>query len=194
MDVRLEPIFSADSDWQANACLNYTHDSTEIYIMGYKLAADELVNYVLTTTSHQDSLVYPICFLYRQYIELRLKEVIKSGRQLLDEPGNFPQHHDISKLWQIVIPILKKVFRDEAEPFDYSVAEHIVTEFTRLDPGSFSFRYPTDKAGTKSLKGIRHINLRRLAEYVDAFSESLEAASSGIGTYNDCKQDMLVGY
>jgi hypothetical protein len=158
--------------------------------MGYKLAADELVSYVLTTTSHQDSLVFPICFLYRQYLELRLKEVIQSGRKLLDEPGNFPQHHDISKLWQIVVPILKKAFKDEAEPFDYSAAEHVVTEFSRLDPGSFAFRYPTDKAGAKSLDGIRHINLRRLADYIEAFSESLEAVSAGIGMYNEYKYEM----
>lgn len=191
---KIEQIFAADSDGYANACLNYMYDSTEIYIMGYKLAADELVNYVLTTTSHQDSLVFPICFLYRQFIELRLKEVIQSGRKLLDEPGTFPQHHDIRKLWQIVIPILKKAFKDETEPFDYSVAEHVVIEFSRLDPGSFAFRYPTDKTGAKSLEGIRHINLRRLAEYVDAFSDSLEAASAGIGMYNDFKQEMLSGH
>ena len=80
----LGPIFTSDVDWRFNACLNWTNDTLELYVIGYKEAADKLVENIMDTPRYQDTLVFPICFLYRQYIELRLKELIKSGRCLLD--------------------------------------------------------------------------------------------------------------
>ena len=106
----IEPIFSSDGDWRCNACLNWFHDSLELYAYGYKDAADTLVAKVMMTGRHQDYLVFPICFLYRQYIELRLKEIIRSGRSLLDDLEAFPKHHKILNLWDCMVVILRKIF------------------------------------------------------------------------------------
>ena len=111
----LEPIFTSDHDWHCNACINWSHDALELYTMGYKEAADNLVEQIVEGGILQDALVYPICFLYRQYIELRLKELIKSGRRLLEENGMFPQHHKIEHLWELAVTIMNKVFIDETE-------------------------------------------------------------------------------
>ena len=107
----MEPIFTSDEDWHCNACLNWSDDALELYVLGYKMAADSLVAQIIETGRYQDSLVFPVCFLYRQYIELRLKEVIRSGRRLLDEPGAFPQHHKIQHLWDLCICHFKEGFR-----------------------------------------------------------------------------------
>ena len=68
-------LFSPDTDWKNNACLNWCHDPMHLYISGYKDAADILANRVIESGNNQDSLVYPIAFLYRQYIELQLKNI-----------------------------------------------------------------------------------------------------------------------
>jgi len=190
----LEPIFASDKDWHCNACLNWSGDAMELYILGYKKAADNLVAQVMETSRHQDSLVFPVCFLYRQYIELRLKEVIRSGRRLLDEPGVFPPHHKIQHLWDCAVSILKKVFAEEIEPPDLSIASHVVAEFSKLDPESVAFRYPIDKQGANPLEGLRHINLRRVAEYVDAFAKIMDAGSMAISVYLDHKNEMTSYY
>lgn len=191
----VEPIFVSDDDWRCNACLNWLHDNFELYALGYKEAADYLVAQVNETGRHQDILVFPICFLYRQYIELRLKEVIRSGRRLLGEPGDFPQHHKIQHLWDCAVSILKKVFDEEIEPPDLlSIASHVVAEFSKLDPDSFAFRYPVDKQGANPLEGLTHINLRRVAEYVSAFAEVMEAGSMAISVYMDQRSEMATYY
>jgi hypothetical protein len=190
----LEPIFASDQDWHCNACLNWSHDVLELYILGYKEAADRLVAQVNERPSHQDSLVFPICFLYRQYIELRLKEVIHTGRLLLDDQGTFPQHHKISHLWEVAAGILKKVFAEDSDPPDLSIAAHVVGEFSKLDPDSFAFRYPTDKHGGKLLRDVTHINLRRVAEYVNAFSDIIDAASMGMSVYLEQKYEFASYY
>jgi hypothetical protein len=175
--------------------LNWSNDALELYVLGYKEAADSLVERVMETGRHQDSLVFPICFLYRQYIELRLKEVIQSGRRLLDEPGTFPQHHNIQHLWDTAVAILKKVSAGDIEPPDFlTLPSHVVAEFSKIDPDSFAFRYPSDKQGANPLEGLAHINLRRVAEYVNAFSNAIDAGSMAISVYLDQKNEFASYY
>jgi hypothetical protein len=191
----LIPIFAPAEGGQSNACLNWLSDPFEVYVMGYKEAADSLINQVMESGSHQDILVFPICFLYRQYIELRLKEVIRSGRLLLDEPDGFPQHHNLQKLWPVALGVLKKVYAEDLEPEDdLALAAHVVEQFSSVDQGSFAFRYPTDKSGNNPLDGIRHINLYRVAEYVNAFAEVMDAGSMGISVYLDQKSEIASHY
>ena len=146
-DRKIEPIFCADDDWQANACLNWVHDPIEIFAIGYKEAGDKLVEYVIDKSRDQDILVYPILFLYRQYIELRLKEIIREGRKLLEEGSTFPKHHKILDLWNTAKTLAIKAFENESEPLDLIHAEHVIVEFSKIDPDSFSFRYPESKEG-----------------------------------------------
>ena len=188
----LEPIFTADDDWHCNACLNWSNDALELYVIGYKEAADNLVERIMQTGRHQDSLIFSTCFLYRQYIELRLKEIIRSGRRLLDNPGKFPQHHNIQYLWDTAVTILRKVSDGNIEPPDFlTLPSHVVTEFSRIDPVSFAFRYPSDKDGNNTLQGLSHINLRRVAQYVNAFASAMDAGSTAISVYLDHKNEFI---
>jgi hypothetical protein len=188
-----EPLFTSADDWQCNARLNWSDDPLELYAIGYKEAADILVKQVMETAFHQDALVYPICFLYRQYIELRLKEIIQSGRKLLDEKGSFPKHHKIQTLFATVKEVIKGVFQNEKEP-NLSLPEHVISEFSKLDPDSSSFRYPTDKSGMSLISAISHINMRHLYEYIGKFAEDMDAISFSISVYHDRKREIQSCY
>ena len=50
----LEPIFTSDHDWHCNACINWSHDALELYTMGYKEAADNLVEQIVEGGILQD--------------------------------------------------------------------------------------------------------------------------------------------
>lgn len=141
------PLFTSAEDFHNNACVNWCLDPLELYTTAYKEAAEKLVKEVVSSHRHQDTLVYPIVFLYRQYIELRLKEIIRSGRKFLDEPGDFPTTHRIHELWSSAKIIIKKILENEEEKPDFEFVEHVLAEFSNYDPESFSFRYPTDKKG-----------------------------------------------
>ncbi|MBF0411762.1 MAG: hypothetical protein HQK70_03510 [Desulfamplus sp.] len=188
--MEIEPVFCCDHDWKANACLNFSDDPIHLYAKGYKEAGDLLVEYVLVAENEQDTLIYPIVFLYRQYIELRLKEIIREGRILLEEGNDFPKHHKIFDLWCLAKKIILKSFDNEEESPDLKYAEHVIREFSQIDPDSFSFRYPTTKNGDKTLDGVLHINIRRLATHVEALSKDLESISIGISVYRDWQKEM----
>ena len=55
-------------------------------------------------------LIYPIVFLYRQYLELRLKEIINEERKLLKKSEyGYPEHHKLDKLWPTAKGIVRQV-------------------------------------------------------------------------------------
>jgi hypothetical protein len=187
---KIEPIFCADDDWQENACLSWLNDPIELYAIGYKEAGDRIVEFVLKKAKDQDVLIYPIVFLYRQYVELRLKEIIREGRILLEDGNNFPTHHNIWDLWCTAKKIAFKAFQNENEPPDLKYAEHAIKEFSLIDPDSFSFRYPTTKKGDPILDGVTHINIHRLAMHTEELSKDLERINTGISFYRNLQREM----
>ncbi|OGW83349.1 MAG: hypothetical protein A2987_01230 [Omnitrophica bacterium RIFCSPLOWO2_01_FULL_45_10] len=188
-----DELFKSDIDWAHNACLNYTHDMSEVYISGYKLAGDVLVGYIKQKKCDQDLLVYPIGFLYRQYLELRLKDIIKLGIELYDMNNKMPTHHKIVELWALAKEILKKAW-PKGDIKDLAIIEKCIKEYAKADPASQSFRYSEDREGNKTLEGISHINLRNLANVIERISSLLDGASCGLSEELELKKSIESEY
>ena len=190
--MKITPIFTSAEDFKCNACLNWSDDTLEIYTIGYKEAAERLANHLIKDNCRIDAVVFPICFLYRQYVELRLKQIIRTGRGLIDELEEFPQNHKIERLWENAKDIIDKAIDSDLSEIipDIGLIEHVVSEFVKYDPQSFSFRYPTDKNGNNPLEDIKHINIRHLSEYMKKFSTAMDNASFVISVYLDHKREM----
>jgi flagellin-specific chaperone FliS len=190
-----KPLFMPDDDWQNNACINQkvaAHD-LDLFAEGYKTAADILVKQVVEHSSHQDTLVYPIVFLYRQHIELRFKEIIREGLSLLEEDQDFPMTHRLDRLWPRVKELIEKLWPDE-DTEELSLIEHVVDEFCAIDPESMSFRYPEDRCGNNPLSGLTHVNIRHLAEMIDEVYNILFGVSAAISEYKDAQYQLRVAF
>lgn len=178
-----------DSDWWHNACLDYFPSGWGIYSSGYKLGADLLVQHVLNTREDQDLVIYPIVFLYRQFIELRLKELIKNGSALIDDSKGIPMHHNILNLWTDCRKILEEVWPD-GNTEDLDSVEDCIKEFAKIDPKSMAFRYPIEKDGTSSLpKELRHINIRNLGQVMQRLGSLLDGCDTGISEMLSWKEE-----
>lgn len=121
-------LFDHADDWYHNACLNWRYDNWELYASGYKTAAHILVQYVVDTRSERDTLVFPIVFNYRQYIELRCKEIIRVGRILSNEPAEFPLTHDLLKLWKVCREIIADT-EPSASEADFEAIDESIAQF-----------------------------------------------------------------
>lgn len=184
---------SHQEDWWDNACLNWSHDAWTLYASGYGEAADLLVRHIEEHGAGQDMLVYPILFLYRQYLELEIKDLIRQGRRLQDIPGGFPKHHDIAGLWRTCHQLLSEIAPDDSVE-ELKQIDRLIEEFAAVDPSSMAFRYPEDKKGNDSLPGITHINLRNVREVMTAISNLLTGASCQIDEYLSIKSEMAAEY
>lgn len=185
-----DQLFIGADDWWMNACVNWYHDPTEAYISGYKEAGDTLVNSVADRSGSADTLFFPIVFLYRHYIELRLKSLLHDGHRLLDQANDQKPEHRLSKLWPKVRAILVELWPDGSEE-DLATTDSLIAQFERIDPRSTTFRYPRGLDGEKSLDiESRRINLRNLKEVVGAMSIILEGSAAAISEYQGYKNDM----
>ncbi|MFN3188772.1 MAG: hypothetical protein ACK42D_04510 [Candidatus Paceibacteria bacterium] len=185
-----DQLFVEAEDWQMNACLNWYHDPTELYIVGYKEAGDALVQSVANRNGTADSLIFPIVFLYRQYIELRLKSLLLEGSRLLDIAYEQKRGHQLSKLWPKVRSILAELW-PEGSKTGFVVFDCLIAQFEQVDPGSTTFRYPKDLYGNNSLKiDSPRVNLRNLKEVVGAMAVILEGAAAAISEFQGLKRGM----
>lgn len=182
MSRKGKQLIRSDLDPWFNACLNFTHDQLGLYASGYLHAAEILNRHVLESRGKgSDTLVYPIIFLYRQYIELQLKSLIKHGSIVLYSPEKYLKTHDIKQLWKQCRKILEKIFEEDSESLDE--IEESIYQLSEIDPSSEAFRYPVDKKGKKTLQGITHINLKNIYEIMTRVCSLLEGADTGISEY-----------
>ena len=173
------------------------------YTIAYQEAVNLLIDNMIITG--RQNIVFPTIFLYRQYIELMLKEIILNNWSYLEISKPFPKSHDIYKLWEICRKAMqetdKLVDPGFAESQDYIIEiiqayddiETDLKKFAEIDPDSQHFRYPVDSQGNP-----REVNrellielLREFPELVKRISDNLDAISTGIYTILQIKYDGL---
>ena len=59
--------------------------------------------------------------------------------------------------------------------------EEVIRQTDAVDPGSFSFRYATNKKGEVLLPELRHVNVRHLGEVMNSVFMMLGAIYSWLG-------------
>src|SRR5690606_22299473 len=77
---------------------------------------------------------------------------------------------------------------------DIKNIKKIITEFVKVDPDSFSFRYPKDKEGNQTLAGIQYINLRKLRDQMNILKVCLDKYYLVVSVLRDYQIDMRADY
>jgi hypothetical protein len=158
---RGDRLFTSERYSHHNAQINYSYNDDVLYkyVSGYKEAADRLVRSLTEDRRHIDLVVFPTVFLYRQYLELRLKQLLREGSYLIEKPFVLRKQHRLDTLWYECKSLLKQI---EPKVTDQEVAglEACIIEFHTIDPFSMAFRYHVDTQGNPSLPpDLRHINI-----------------------------------
>ena len=175
-----------------------TGDVWDAYADGYLEAVGKLIINVEDNEFFHDTFGYPIFFLFYHYLEIRMKEIIKNGRDLIDEPPNFSKGHDLIQLWGECKRILKKLEGwteynelDDETRRNYLTIDHFIKEIG-IDNYAQSFRYPVDRDGNPLLSSqqIQTLNVHNLAIVVKWLSFLLEGISTGIDEERKNKREI----
>lgn len=174
------------------SCVSFGHD-LHLYALGFRQGAETLLAAVREDRRFRDSLVYPIVYNLRHAVELLLKQVIRAGRHLLDEPGDFPDSHKLDDLWKACKPLLEQIWSDDPA---YETVESAIERLVQLDPEGEAFRYPL----TRKRKGerqptidpeLQRLDLGALAADVLGAIDLLDGADTGIDVHADWQREML---
>jgi hypothetical protein len=180
-------VFRATGAMTHLAWIPRTVDQWECYAEGYREAAERL--YQSWCTDQHHDLAFPMVFLYRHYTELRLKELLQSGAELLDLPKDWKCSHRIDNLWQRLKPLLQQVWPEGSER-DLLNAERLLLELAARDPISMEFRYPEDRDGKRHLADLEHLDIANFFSAMRQLSAFLDGASMGISAYLDDKRSL----
>ena len=152
------------------------------YACGYREGAERV--YESWIALSDDSLVFPIVFLYRHYVELRLKELLQSAERFLDLPRAWQSSHKIADLWGHLSKLLPEIVPDEPE-VDLQNAERLLKELAEGDPLSFHFRYPESISGQKHLEDLERLDMVSFVDAMRRLSAFLDGASMALSVYSD---------
>lgn len=113
---------------------------------GYRLSAVSLYQEIKKNEwINKQYLSSAMIFSFRQFLEVRLKELIYIGKRELFEDPQFKATHSLEDLFQThtkeVLPKADPSFDKEM----VSIVNKLIHEFNFIDPKSMSFRYPVDK-------------------------------------------------
>jgi len=158
--------FKRSDDQYRNASIDHHgHDRLVMMMKGYKRAADLMVEKSTETNYDRDCLVFPIIFNYRQFIELSLKYLISTYGPSVGIDANW-NSHNIDFLWSKFLKVIEGYGVEDPDQTN-PIVGNIVAEFAKVDPKSFSYRYPVDTHG--NLIPIAHdeLDLGALADVME---------------------------
>lgn len=198
--TRPEKLFEEAADWHFN--VDHAGANLNIYAVSYRRAAEQLFSHWVTTDrSPPHYALFPLAFLWRQYLELRLKSLVLDAERLHamgeevptsalqrkrrknpEYTPDFPDGHDLLVQWDCIEPALKDLFPRAPET---KLARRLLVQFNEVDPLSDGFRYPvgnSKKARGRTLGKLpRLVNLRRFNDVMMSLANVLDGASSHLG-------------
>lgn len=157
------------------------------------MAAQQVLERIVSTGFDQDFLVYPLVFLYRQYLELQLKLVIYLGRELYGGRSGPMKTHSLAALWDVATGYIRQTWPDDTQDTRQIRAD--LAEFDALDAGSYAFRYPVGTSQQPSLPAnLTRFNVATFAKRAEAIGEYLDGASHGMWVHRDWQREMAAEY
>jgi hypothetical protein len=115
----------------------------DLYADGYKAAADKLVEQI-EGNPLEDRLICPVLFMYRHFIELKLKHLIFALDQLSDTQISAREliKHPLYPFWSYVRKHMDCIGGEGQNAELFNLLEARIRELDQLDPDGYHFRYP----------------------------------------------------
>ncbi len=174
-------LFVTSSD---STTLSTKPGSWAVYAEGYKRAADLLVQRGDPKDDHQ-LIVYAVVFLYRHYLELKLKALCGIGF-ILRKPASGVEKatekllntHDVLELWQVFSTIAGRsnLWGNGLSQACEAPVKACIAEIAQHDQHSYAFRYPISKKLVPNLPGLANIDLQHLRRTMDRLARFLSVA------------------
>jgi hypothetical protein len=172
-----DKLFKAGDRW--DVYVGWTGINIDTYSKGFKEIADLAAIQFIEHPKGNDSFIFPIVFLYRQYIELRLKSIIFNGNKLFNRSTVIPNIHRLKELWLSCKILIEEIWPTEEKDV-LEATERLIFEFDSKDQGSTNYRYPTDRMGNPSVVEGERLDMNNLLESMNKLACFLDSCDNGI--------------
>ena len=148
----------------------------------YREAFEHLLAKVNVDDLYSDTLIFPIGFLCRHYIELRLKQLTRNRKILENCQAEEKINHRIDELWHANRPFIEKTWpNDDRRILEF--VEGFIKEFVNHDFSGTEFRYPESTKGHQSLQKLKNFRLEEFKEGIKQLANFLDSICGATEEY-----------
>lgn len=166
-------------------------------VKGYIEAAEYLFDEIMKTPELKDRFFLPMCYLFRNGLELELKQIwfeqcgalFKTRCEKL-----YNSKHSFEKMWKLIQEDLSIHTEYENDKSVIGYAEQYIKQFHSLDCSSSVFRYPVDKNVKYHFKRDKYLDVENVGECFIEVSEFLQSIDAMMDDHNQYLADMEAEY
>ncbi len=171
----------------------FVDPSDAVYTTSFLLAADAVIGKARQDRDlmRPDLAFLPAAYLYRHYLELELKHVVREGVRMgeISVTDNRLTRHDLAMLWRSAREVIEKCSPGSPCADDVDAVEALVHEFHELDCKSDAFRYSTDRNGNASLATVpQWVDLENLQRTMKGACSNFFEGLAGVMQAGDPKR------
>ncbi|YCA46023.1 hypothetical protein M1E11_23850 (plasmid) [Bacillus sp. JZ8] len=157
------------------------------YIEGYMESADYLYE-LIKIDNEKCSLFLPMCYMYRNGIELALKRILlEDCRYDYIEATKILKNkkHSVQGLWNKIKDDIKHYTNAPKDDKTMLYVERYIEDLHKMDGSSMRFRYPMDKLITLYFKRGKKYDLDNVSSYFNALFTFLDNVDMMISSYKE---------
>ncbi|MCA1024276.1 hypothetical protein [Halobacillus litoralis] len=162
------------------------------YVEGYMKVANYLRNEIKETLNTNDHFI-PMCYLYRNGIELSLKRIffedINYDEKMLTKL--YKKSHSVQKIWNL---IKQDILDANKHDKTFVNAEIYIKELHKADNTSSTFRYPVDKDLNLHFSEKKTFNVTNISSFFNQLFTFLDGVDAHLSHINEANIDIQEYY
>jgi hypothetical protein len=175
----------------------YNAEKFSPFVKAYTESAEYLYKRICDDISLKEALFIPMCYLYRNAVELSLKETLFEECEFTFQEA--VKHlkvrkHSIQALWNV---IRGKVIEHADAPAGDTTIENVeryITQLHNIDGTSDKFRYPTNKCLQLHFSTKKKLDIDNVNKFFSQLLSFLDAVNGMMSQHNEWKAEMEAEY
>lgn len=181
--------------FQAVIGSKYSYNEFYNHIKGYTDTANILYENIRLDIDNNKNLLFPMCYLFRNALELTLKSIFGYGCCISNMDLNPMKYkHELFQLWKEVKPKINEYcnFKNDSKILDN--CELYITTLNNWDGCSSTFRYPISKSFQFHSKSGLQLNLENVGSCFNEILYFLNGIDSAFNDINENLNNQYVEY
>jgi hypothetical protein len=196
-----KPVFLEEGgDFYYQSVIGYSYSKDKFY--PYVKAYTESAEYLYECMSKEDGklndlLFIPMCYLYRNAIELAMKEILFeecsfSFQETVRLMNN--KKHSILGLWNSIKSDIIKHAHAPEDDSTLTYVEKYINQLHNIDGQAVKFRYPTDKHMNLHFKKSKKLDIENIVNYFGELATFLSGVCMMMSAHNEWLAEMEANY
>lgn len=192
-------FFEEGGSYYGQSVVGYHYNSKKFYpyVKAYTESAELFYYKICENEKLKDDLFNPMVYLYRNAVELSLKEILLEEcsfdfQEALRHIGK--KKHKVLGLWNLI----KSEIEEHADAPDDDTtlidAENYIVQLNNIDGASDKFRYPADKNLGMHFKDTKKFDIDNVNDFFGQLLSFLSAVDAMMSAHNEWKAEMEAEY